>query len=577
VKILVEEKLLVTPIKKGANLDIESSELVGSHTESSTKASPALVTSRQIFESEKDISKFTVIEVIDMKIRLKLTNAFPQSDATTNTSSNSLPRKNSLKKYNERQSGLQNIGNTCYLNSTIQCLKRTNPLLSILEQLNTSTLSISQELISLLHLLHNQATTISPQKFKRTIDSYTDQFPTNKQCDAHEFLSFLINKLHDEALTINKSIAATLYNNFYGESISTIQCIECKEVSSTKEIFMCISLPIDEETDRLLILLQTATQHLFYLSCKFDDEETTIGELKDKIQRDLIIQKLSIYIMIEDNIEVMNDAIKIGQILSLTKPWRLYAIEDTKVFIKLNIGKSDLPLLLSLPKEVIKNSKELQNTLKRLLLGSMNEAHHGFTLVNQREFNSSSGLVYYKVELRSNRSSYFSDILSKLTQKEIDLLKHKTVLKNSLEDCLHIFTSSERLKGVNRWICGGCNKSTDAYKKLSYLHLPQILMIHLKRFKVQCKKQRVKIFKLIKFPELLTLERTDKLKERFKLYAIINHVGDIERGHYTAICREENSTTGWILYDDNKVSEVENIVTSNAYVLFYEKLDNTHK
>ncbi|ESO09779.1 hypothetical protein HELRODRAFT_104950, partial [Helobdella robusta] len=58
----------------------------------------------------------------------------------------------------------------------------------------------------------------------------------------------------------------------------------------------------------------------------------------------------------------------------------------------------------------------------------------------------------------------------------------------------------------------------------------------------------------------------------YDLFAVCNHHGDLHNGHYTAYCRHPLNLS-WYSYDDNKVNSlpVSNIVTSSAYLLFYEK------
>ena len=65
------------------------------------------------------------------------------------------------------------------------------------------------------------------------------------------------------------------------------------------------------------------------------------------------------------------------------------------------------------------------------------------------------------------------------------------------------------------------------------------------------------------------------LKEHlYDLYAVINHKGSLESGHYTAVCKGPQEGK-WYHLDDSKVHEVaeKSIVTENAYLLFYARKD----
>jgi len=480
------------------------------------------------------------------------------------------------KRYNGKPSGLQNTSNICYLNSSIQCLKSTYGLFTYFTEHDLNT-EISEEFARLLRALGVPGTCVSSQKFKKCIDRWTSQFPLNKQCDAHEFLTFLIDRLHDETIKKQINVVDEL---FYGKFISRIQCINCNNVSITEEPFMCISLPIDGIVEEVPILLQTSMHHLIYLSFKFDELETTIGRLKAEMQKTFLLNDLSVYILVNNELEEAADTLTMAQIMSLGKSWKLYAIEKSgskEMLIRLDVGKPNPPLFLKYPRELIDNESEFRKALKKIPANT--EEYEGiqnnFSLIKGMMHTTQKGLSYLRTELKPLcRNSYFSNILQNLPYKELKLVHTKTDPKEyeTLEGCLKCFTSVEKLRGSNQLICECCHKSADVNKKVDYLNLPQVLMVHLKRFKVRCRNSRVKISKLVQFPMKLELEKADHKKEKYKLYGVINHIGDIERGHYTAYCR----STTWTQFDDNKVTPLEEskVVTENAYVLFYENINS---
>ena len=104
---------------------------------------------------------------------------------------------------------------------------------------------------------------------------------------------------------------------------------------------------------------------------------------------------------------------------------------------------------------------------------------------------------------------------------------------------------------------------------------PNYLIIHLKRFKLKTglfsNNNKNNIF--IDFP-IFDLDLSDYVIEKnnvfYDLYAIIEHFGDLDMGHYIAKCKNNNE---WIEYNDSNVEIINsnNIVNNNAYVLFYKK------
>ena len=60
----------------------------------------------------------------------------------------------------------------------------------------------------------------------------------------------------------------------------------------------------------------------------------------------------------------------------------------------------------------------------------------------------------------------------------------------------------------------------------------------------------------------------------YNLYAVSNHYGSMEGGHYTAYCKN-NAYGKWYKFDDHEVSEISNneVRTGAAYILFYAAVE----
>lgn len=59
----------------------------------------------------------------------------------------------------------------------------------------------------------------------------------------------------------------------------------------------------------------------------------------------------------------------------------------------------------------------------------------------------------------------------------------------------------------------------------------------------------------------------------YDLYAISNHFGGLGGGHYTAFAKNKFDNE-WYNFDDShvtQITDVSQLLTSAAYVLFYEK------
>nr|XP_018916323.1 PREDICTED: ubiquitin carboxyl-terminal hydrolase 8-like [Bemisia tabaci]XP_018916324.1 PREDICTED: ubiquitin carboxyl-terminal hydrolase 8-like [Bemisia tabaci] len=145
----------------------------------------------------------------------------------------------------------------------------------------------------------------------------------------------------------------------------------------------------------------------------------------------------------------------------------------------------------------------------------------------------------------------------------------------TLKDCLDLYVQAETILG---WECPKCKTSRNAVKKLDITRLPPILVIHFKRFTSDgwCRKQQT----YVDFPVNQTLDMSNFLfgiehrNVHFSLYAVSNHYGTMDSGHYTAYCKTAK-TLKWYKFDDQEVCEIspDSVKTAAAYIVFYSKLD----
>ncbi|KAG3288167.1 ubiquitin specific peptidase 20 [Ictidomys tridecemlineatus] len=147
----------------------------------------------------------------------------------------------------------------------------------------------------------------------------------------------------------------------------------------------------------------------------------------------------------------------------------------------------------------------------------------------------------------------------------------------TLEDCLAAFFAADELKGDNMYSCERCKKLRNGVKYCKVLRLPEILCIHLKRFRHEVM-YSFKISSHVSFPlegldlrPFLAKECTSQITT-YDLLSVICHHGTAGSGHYIAYC--QNVINGqWYEFDDQYVTEVHETVVQHAeaYVLFYRK------
>lgn len=174
----------------------------------------------------------------------------------------------------------------------------------------------------------------------------------------------------------------------------------------------------------------------------------------------------------------------------------------------------------------------------------------------------------------------------------------------TLHDCLKAFTSEEELEEAS-WYCSKCKEHRQGVMNCALWRLPDILVIHLKRFNCSAR-FREKIRTKVVFP-LTSLDLSEYVSNVvdsrdasnrannspadyvYDLYAVSNHLGGMAGGHYTAFvncvpCRpdgveevaissRDQSDGKWLHFDDEFVEEIppDRVVSDAAYVLFYRK------
>ncbi|NXQ44142.1 UBP2 hydrolase, partial [Catharus fuscescens] len=181
--------------------------------------------------------------------------------------------------------GLRNLGNTCFMNSILQCLSNTKELRDYclqnqyLRDLNNNSrmrTALMSEFAKLIQLLWTSSPneSVSPSEFKTQIQRYAPRFVGYNQQDAQEFLRFLLDGLHSEVnrvLVRPRASTDTLdhlpddeksrqmwrrYQEredsrisdlFVGQLKSSLTCSECGYCSTAFDPFWDLSLPIPKK------------------------------------------------------------------------------------------------------------------------------------------------------------------------------------------------------------------------------------------------------------------------------------------------------------------------------------------
>ncbi|KAL1726470.1 ubiquitin carboxyl-terminal hydrolase 4 [Schizophyllum commune] len=184
-------------------------------------------------------------------------------------------------------SGLKNLGNTCYANAPLQCLSATIPFAQFFKDTrwknainmhNTmgSKGVLSAAFAALVHQMWSSESQLIPSEFMRAIRAINEQYKGSDQHDSQEFLSFLLDGIHEDLNRILKrenytrtpdqeaelerlppQIASEqewqawrlrndsiIVDYFQGQLRNQVKCLTCGQTSTTYNTFSILSLPV---------------------------------------------------------------------------------------------------------------------------------------------------------------------------------------------------------------------------------------------------------------------------------------------------------------------------------------------
>ncbi|XP_027135925.1 ubiquitin carboxyl-terminal hydrolase 2a isoform X2 [Larimichthys crocea] len=203
-------------------------------------------------------------------------------EPSSNGLSNSPTRDSTNSKSAQGLVGLKNLGNTCFMNSILQCLSNTHSLRDYclhnshrrdLNNNSRTNTALMEEFAKLIQTMWTSSSSeaVSPSEFKTQIQRYAPRFVGYNQQDAQEFLRFLLDGLHNEVNRVTVRPRGTvedfdhlpdeekgkkmwskyleredskIVDLFVGQLKSSLTCSHCGFCSTVFDPFWDLSLPI---------------------------------------------------------------------------------------------------------------------------------------------------------------------------------------------------------------------------------------------------------------------------------------------------------------------------------------------
>ncbi|CAF0841218.1 unnamed protein product [Adineta steineri] len=147
--------------------------------------------------------------------------------------------------------GFRNIGNSCYMNSALQCLIHALPLKNYF--LNLSNYDpmlhiVTQSFTTLLEAMSTgKYSTYTPGDIKSSVSRVSSKFYGSTQEDSHEFMNTLLATLHNESRNKDND-QSPIKELFYLKTRSVIQCQKCDRKDINEDSISSLPLPIPSDS-----------------------------------------------------------------------------------------------------------------------------------------------------------------------------------------------------------------------------------------------------------------------------------------------------------------------------------------
>ena len=523
-------------------------------------------------------------------------------------------------------SGLINIGNTCYMNSVIQCLSNIEQFKEYIyhckfmsdiirkikedflkedKNTNINVNKIHKELPKkLTYQLHRVFKAlwdccnweIKPITFRRLFGLKIELFRGSEQQDSQEALLCILNTIHEE--------------------------LESKKILHVKQLY--------PETNKLIELRDTYKQLKQNDSPDANDVLQLFSNLVDEYPEAHLHLKAydALNTHLSNSYSIINALFQIMLHTQITCPHcghNSHSFEPSYcVSISIPEHKEE-PIIDTESQESSSDSVNISSS-ENILDGIIPEKNQKYVI----SWNKKLGIFEYILSIDSNEHNEYEidtpidtesseefnvdfDSLNKDSDVELaDLYykKHRETRQHQMSNmmntheqaividdteytiynCLDNYTNSEKLDDENKWFCDKCQEKVTADFKIDVWLPPKILIVHIKRFLKTSRKIYKKTNK-ITFPiddfDITSYVSTHNQKEgktyKYKLIAINNHTGlegktvnsGINYGHYYTYGLNSIDHK-WYNFNDSNVDELntDELVTNKACLLFYQRIDN---
>ncbi|GMS95348.1 hypothetical protein PENTCL1PPCAC_17523, partial [Pristionchus entomophagus] len=470
---------------------------------------------------------------------------------------------------------------------------------------------------------------IVPRTFKSVIGKFAPRFSGYAQQDSQELLAFLLDGLHEDLNRIRKKpyveerdppegmgekeIAEEAWENYkkrndsiivdkvHGQLKSTLVCPVCSKVSIKFDPFCFLSVPVParEHIFRIKIVVMFNPHKKWAKFSMGVTRSTTVAEVT-KLINEALDDKVEL-VMFTTDPSMKPRPLDGSQSIcgeGRNKYDTVYAwqvalpLEGNEIVMAHTMGEhksKTLPIMFTIPsnssEELVKEfiHKEVIPFVKQEFMKEMEDEKENEKSGEEEKEGRKDKCEFELGEKEGGRWNVnlsFEDPSLLEDNKGVGLIEREKSVPEprhdvELIDCINLFTKEEQLAEQDSWYCPQCKEHVRAMKKLDIWKLPQILIVHLKRFQYS-RWSREKIDTQVSIPgtdfHLRDILANDSHEDAiYDLQAVSHHSGGLGGGHYTATARNGDT---WYYFNDAHVSKTTppyGSPSTSPYLLVYRR------
>ena len=513
--------------------------------------------------------------------------------------------------------GLQNIGATCYMNSTLQCFSHIDKFVEYFKY-NKERIDILKEEKTLSNsfkiLIENlwpnnfdpnkSKNCYAPYNFKDKISSMNPLFKGVAANDAKDLVNFIIMKLHlelnkpdkddDNQVSIindqknkellyinylretesnNKSIISNL---FYAINYNKTRCLSCGTELFNFQTYFFIIFPLEEVRKYNSSKNQSNMNIVNYNNSANISSMPSQNQINNNFLNMPQNQANNNFVNMQQN-QANNNFVNMQQNQVNNNYMNMPQSQVNNNFVNLSQSQMNNNYM-NVPQNYINNPQYSMNMGMYNTNNQNNIINNNGMSINMSMNMLQTPMAYNCNPQYNNNSSNINQLYNATNMQQIQNENQSINNINSNEvsiiDCFEYDKRDNEMSGDNAMYCSHCKAKCPSIMNTILETGPEVLIILLNRGKgleFDVKK---------KFGENLDLEKyieSEKDSRKYKLIGVITHIGDSSMdGHFISYCREPFENGEWNKYNDAFVTKVgdfkkEVIDFAMPYVLFYQR------